>query len=346
MPAQPDDYALVIGLNDYPRYGSRGRSLQGARADAEAFADWVVDAERGGGVPADHLVTLFSAPDGSAPRRDDIDLELSRLWKDSEQNGARRLYFYFSGHGQAKTTGDVALCLPHWSIDFRHAALSLDRYKQFLMDCTHFSEVMIFLDCCRVRTVDASGSGSELACAKPSEEATARRHLVAFATEFQTAAYEAEAGDGESDESGPLVRGHFTRALLSGLWGAAAGEDGGVPLRELKAHLEKEVPRLARAAGHAQRPVIVDDFPETAQPLFGTATPIPTATVTITFTPDRSGEIVLENGDMDVVRRGPAETGPWEEDLPRGWYHLTETATGADRGFRCLPEEGPTDVEF
>ena len=346
MAEQPNDYALIIGLNDYPDYGSEGRSLQGARADAEAFAAWARDDDRGGGVANSHLVTLFSAPDGSAPDRRAVDMELSRLRKDSEKNGARRLYFYFSGHGQAKSTGDVALCLPHWSVDFRHAALSLTRYKEFIMDCTHFAEVMMFLDCCRIRKVDASGSGSELACAKPTATATTRRHMVAFASEFQNPAFEAELQAGESDEDGPLVRGHFTRGLLTGLWGAAADDSGGVPLRNLKAHLEKEVPRLADDAGHTQYPHVLDDFPEANQPVFGTATPVPAAPATITFTSARAGEIVLEDGNMDVVHRGPAESGPWTLDLGRGWHHLREVGSGAEKSFRCVPEEGAIDVEF
>lgn len=340
------DYALVIGLNDYPNVGSRGRSLQGARADAEAFAEWLGDTERGGGVPQNQLVTLYSQPDGSAPRRDDVDAELERLWNSSNRNGARRLYFYFAGHGQAKSINDVALCLPHWSISFRHAALSLARYREFLMECTQFSEVMMFLDCCRVRTVDASGSGSELACPSPTDSATTRRHMIAFASEFQNPAFEARVQVGEVDEEGPVIRGHFTRGLLSGLWGAAAEETGGVPLQALKAHLEREVPRLAAAAGHQQVPHVLYDFPETDLPVFGTATRVTKAQVTIRFTPTRSGEIVLEDGTTLVIKKGDVGSGPWELELGRGWYHLTETVTGEDKGFRFIPESGAIDVEF
>ncbi|KAA3624791.1 MAG: hypothetical protein DWQ02_22625, partial [Bacteroidetes bacterium] len=43
MPIQPNDFALVIGIDDYPDF----RSLNGAINDAEDFAHWLMDHDSG-----------------------------------------------------------------------------------------------------------------------------------------------------------------------------------------------------------------------------------------------------------------------------------------------------------
>ena len=103
MPEQPDDYAIVIGLNDYPQFGSQGRPLAGAIEDAERFATWLKDTKTGGGLPQDNCKEILSTPDPLAPNKLGIDLALGSLITQAKvAGGGRRLYFYFSGHGQAE----------------------------------------------------------------------------------------------------------------------------------------------------------------------------------------------------------------------------------------------------
>ena len=193
MPEHANDYAVVIGLNDYPQFGSQGRPLDGAIQDAERFARWLGDTDTGGGLPADNCKKILSVADPLGPNKLVIDLALgSIITAAREAGGGRRLYFYFSGHGQAKKRarrGAVPLPLvaavPVRGLERSalqgHAAAS----------CSPFEEVVILLDCCRIRSIDATGSESEIGCAIPVDGAGSKRFMLGFATEFQNAAMEA-----------------------------------------------------------------------------------------------------------------------------------------------------------
>jgi Caspase domain len=346
MPREPNDYALVIGLNHYPQFGAKGRPLEGAIKDAERFARWLKNDIVGGGLDGDHCELILSTLTPLQPRKEAIDDALSRIWKRALEQGGRRLYFYFSGHGQARSSDDVALCLCHWSSDmFRHAALSSERYRELFQRCMPFSELIVLLDCCRVRSVDAAGQGSDLGCPIPVATAGATRYMVGYAAEFQSAAMEAEAPTGVGvEEEGPIVRGHFTEALLAALYGGAARPEGGVPLSELKLFLEQEVPRIAAEHGHDQKAEIPSNFPGQGEPIFGSA--LPEANFEIEFSPERSGPILLEGPDLDPIREDDASTGPWNVRLAKGRHRLEERRTGAERYVEFRPAEEITRVVF
>jgi hypothetical protein len=344
LPEQPDDYALVIGLNDYPEFGSQGRPLAGAIEDAERFATWLKDAKTGGGLPGDNCREILSTPNPLAPNKLGIDLALSSLIKRAtDAGGGRRLYFYYSGHGQAKSPHDVALCLCHWSALFRYAALSSASYQAMLLRCSPFAELVMLLDCCRIRSIDATGGESEIGCAVPVESAGNKRFMLAFATEFQNAAMEAEVDESVTEE-GPVVRGHFTEALLAALKGGAARPAGGVTAGELKRYLELNVPRIAREYDHVQNAQVITDFSQDAQPVFGSA--LPEANFRIEFSPPRAGEMVLEGPDLEEIRRGDASTGPWELALQKGRYLLSDVASGERLDIPFRPSQEVTVVTF
>src|SRR5258708_35853699 len=132
MPQQPTHFALVIGINDYPEYGSRGRSLKGAVRDAQRFAAWLQDTDSGGGLLPQNCRLIVSSGNPLAPLHADIDAALQYIWTQSRASGGDRFYFYFSGHGLSAQADNVALCLANWSSDRRHAALSSQGYLQFL----------------------------------------------------------------------------------------------------------------------------------------------------------------------------------------------------------------------
>lgn len=344
MPEQPIDYAVVVGLNDYPRFGSQGRPLQGAIEDAERFASWLKDKDTGGGLPDDNCKLVLSSPDPLEPKSKwPIDQAFGEVIDAATAaGGGRRLYFYFSGHGQARSVHDVALCLCHWSAQFRSAALSAELYKNMLLRCSPFGELVVLLDCCRIRSIDATGHDSDIGCAVPRDDAGSKRFMIAFATEFQNAAMEAEvAGAGEE---GPVVRGHFTEALLAGLNGGAARPGGGVSSGALKRYLELTVPRIAKDHEHTQNAQVIVDFPEEAQPIFGSA--LPQANFRIEFSPGRQGEMLLEGPSLEAVKRGDATTGPWSLTLERGRYLLRDLARGEDRNIPFRPAEEVTVVTF
>jgi len=344
MPEQPHDYAIVIGLNDYPQFGSQGRPLAGAIGDAERFATWLKDTDTGGGLPESNCMTILSTRDPLEPNQLVIDLALgSVITAAKAAGGGRRLYFYFSGHGQAKSAHDVALCLCHWSPLFRYAALSSELYKNMFLKCSPFREVVILLDCCRIRSIDATGGESEIGCAIPVDDSGSKRFMLGFATEFQNAAMEAEVDDNAGEE-GPEVRGHFTEALLAGLKGGAARPEGGVASSDLKRYLELNVPRIAKVHNHVQKAHVIDDFPEDAQPVFGSA--LPEANFTIEFAPQRRGEMVLEGPNLEEVHRGDASTGPWRLTLGKGRYLLRDLARSEQLDIPFRPSEEVTLVTF
>jgi hypothetical protein len=345
MPEQSLDYAVVIGLNDYPDFGSQGRPLEGAIEDAERFANWLKDTGTGGGLPDDNCKLILSTPDPLGPTKWPIDQAFGDVIRAARAaGGGRRLYFYFSGHGQAKSAHDVVLCLCNWSSMFRYAALSSALYKDMLLKCSPFAELVVLLDCCRIRSIDATGADSEIGCPVPVDDAGAKRFMIAFATEFQNPAMEAQVQDG-TDGDGPIVRGHFTEALLAGLNGGAARPGGGgVTARDLKRYLELNVPRIAQDHQHTQNAQVIADFPEDAQPVFGSA--LPEANFRIEFSAGRQGEMLLEGPSLEEVRRGDAATGPWHLTLERGRYLLRDLANGQEHDVRFQPAEEVTVVTF
>lgn len=235
MPEQSQDYALVIGINDYPDFGRNGRPLKGAIEDATSFAKWLLNKEIGGGIPDTQCKRLYSSPAPLEPLRYQIDRALKEIWDQAQETGGRRFYFYFSGHGQAQEIDDVALCLANWSRDFRNASLSSRAYRNRILECAPFQDLVVLHDCCRVRSIRATGLGPEIGCARPADMAGARGTFLAYASEFQKPAYEAEHAGGEGvDDEGPIISGHFTEALLAGLYGAASRPQGGVTATELK----------------------------------------------------------------------------------------------------------------
>ncbi|MES9904118.1 MAG: caspase family protein [Sedimenticola sp.] len=358
MAENEHDFALVVGINDYPNYGSNGRPLRGAIGDAEEFADWLLDAEFGGGLKPDHCKLIRSSVetvDPPQPQKYRIDAAFQQIWNMSKGlGGGRRFYLYFSGHGQTQTHNDVALCMANWEINRQAAAISFRKYLDLVIRCMNFEEVVILMDCCRTRKVGAKGQESELTCPVP--VAGEVRVFIAHATEFQTAAHEAdlpgqdnEEAQEESDNDEPIVRGHFTRALITALKGAAASDTGGVSAGKLASYLKKVVPRIASRSGHVQNPVFeIRGFltGEDDELWFGSAPQVTSVETTIHFRPDRIGPIRLEDPNLDIIRDGPPGAEPWEETLEMARHLLTDLHTGEEMVLELNESTGEIDVEF
>src|SRR5205823_5041008 len=159
-----------------------------------------------------------------------------------------------------------------------------------------------FLDCCRVRELQAMGLPCTIGWPKPAGPAGLTRTFVAYATEFQNQAREHEGAGGETP-----VRGYFTRALLRALRGDAAQAAGGVKANDLKEYLEREIPRIANDDGHNQRPEVNNGL--AAGSLFGQYQPN-APTVTIQLTGQRQGAIILEGPDLTVIGQQIAPLPP------------------------------------
>ncbi|MBK1649835.1 caspase family protein [Rhabdochromatium marinum] len=345
MSEQANDFALVIGINDYPAYGVGGNNLQGAVDDARDFAGWLIDHEGGGGLPASHCEIILSTASPLRPARDAVDTALERLWDAAQLvPEPRRFYFYFSGHGHAEQIDDVSLCMANWSFRRRQAALSSGQYRRLFHQCMRFREVVVILDCCRLREIAATGLGSELNCVRPDESAGGSRCFIAYATEFQQAAFEDRAG-------GERVRGHLTAALLEGLRGAATGQpQGGVVAADLKEYLEHRVPEMADAHGQRQQVEVVSSLPADPPALFGSRLPDPmsgpAANCEIRFIDGRQGPVRLESPQLAVLREDAVDTGPWALRLDMGHHRLEDLATGEERFFVQRTRDEVNHVRF
>lgn len=343
---------MVIGINHYPNYG---RPLTGAIRDATAVYDWLTDQTTGGGLPPENCQLIPSSMETlnpPQPRKDKIDEALDQIWQaalkaQKEGIAPRRFYFYFSGHGQALGPEDVALCMSNWARNREAAALSFKKYLTLIQECLPFQEVVVLMDCCRSRKNNARAQDSELTCAVPQISAGQTKFFVAYATEFQTQAFEGGLPPAEDEQ--PIVHGHFTEALLAALKGGAASPVGGVTASGLSGYLYKMVPRIARRHQHMQNPIISSyNIPLGApnEPVFGSAPRLASVDAKIVFTPERQGPIKLEGPGLEVVRQGEVASGPWEETLPLATHLLTDLGTGATQPFLPQAAEGEFYVEF
>jgi hypothetical protein len=341
MATQPRDYALVIGIDDYPEF----RNLSGARGDADDFAKWLTDTEIGGGLPDTNCELVVSKSNPLVPFQHDVDVALRNVWQLARKSGGRRFYFYFSGHGLSPSSDAHFLCLAGWSEIFRYLALDSNEYLKLIVESGLFSEVAVFLDCCRVRIPGTGGLRPTLGWPIPAASAGQTRKFVAAGTEFQNKAFEAElAGATPLPLEGPLIRGHFTRALLCGLWGDAAERQGGVKASQLKKRLEELTFTFANEHGQDQKSEVMNGF--VGEPLFGNALPRESGIAEVRFQPSRAGKIELIGPDAEVVKAGDAATGPWRLVLSRGAHILREERTSAKKSFYFYPLNEVNYVEF
>jgi hypothetical protein len=288
--------------------------------------------------------------------KDTIDTVLDEIWTAAEDaGGGRRFYLFFAGHGQSVTTDnvddvDVALCLPKWSRRRLFETLSSDNYWQTVKRCMPFEEIVVFLDCCRSRTVRAATQTSGVGCLAPTDGAETVKGVVVYAAEDESQAFEAANARGDETDTGDEneARGYFTTALLSALQGAASRDTGGVEWKRLWDYLQAEVPRLAQKAGKTQNPRI-KHFGISEDAVFGAATPVTGGAITnftIKFSPQRTGPVALINSGAETVRRGNASTGPWPVRLDYELHTLLDSRTGETLAVRFGPGMEGGDVTF
>lgn len=305
----PNDYAIVVGINQYE---DPSRNLTSPVQDAERMVQWLLD-ETGGGLDAENCCTLLGASETKVTREliEDELIKARRFSKSRREAGetARRLYFYFSGHGLAKQADAVLMCHARWSADRPNANINSEALeKNYLNSCTWFDEVVVWLDCCRNRSIITKPGSLEVDCA-PRQDAGLQKTMMAFATLDGSYAFE---GLTPSDENSV-----FTEALLQGLRHADNGQ-GQVTWRSLKAYLEEYVPDIAARQEKPQKPQV--DFlrlPADQDPVFGVAK---VSSVVIAF--DLSvGRVSIFNQSLErIVQAHDLSTGPLEYALPIGRY--------------------------
>ena len=294
--ARDTDFALVVGVDDYPWF----RPLRGAVNDARRFHDWLCAAD-GGGLRPDHARLLVSTAEPPTPLHEQIDDELERLLTAARAiGGGRRLYFHFSGHGAISpgvSREDVALLLAKWSRVRTRLALSSGEYVGTLTALGVFDEVAVFLDCCRATAEQVVGLPPTFA--PPAGSGARARAFIGYATEAGQSAFE------ERDDC--HWQGVFTRSLLAILQRTERGIDA----VGLKRALEREVAMRGQQA-HIINGLLEDSW-------FGTQGVLPRLEVRFAGT---AGTVVLRNGRNEEVARHLIDGEPWVLSLAPGLYKL------------------------
>ena len=243
-----DDWALVVGIADYPNYGAtptQSNNLRGPINDATAVADFLRQT-----LGVGNIKLLTSAQDNGAawgappprPVRFDIERWIQDLILQSSANEAagrgprvgRRLYIYFSGHGLAPEKFKRALVTANaFSRIFTDHVLAT-AWQEHLSNSRFFSEYILWMDCCSQAQVTLIPS-------LPPFQITAILNppppqFTVCAATFPLQAVELPLGPAGQ------YHGVFTYELLRGLSGGAINpQTGGIRTRDLMSYLFKAV---------------------------------------------------------------------------------------------------------
>jgi hypothetical protein len=243
-----DDWALVVGIANYPSYGdtpTEPHNLKAPIHDATAVEKFLRE-EFG----VQHIRLLTSVQNNGAawgdppprPVRNDIERWIHDLAVQSKTNilagkgprVGRRLYLYFSGHGLAPEKFKRALVTSDALAEIFVDHILATAWQEHLSNLPYFSEYVLWLDCCSQAQVTLIPSLPPFEIVKPVSPPPPQ--FTACAAAFPLQAIELPLGpDGE-------YRSVFTYELLRGLRGAAINPTtGGIRTRDLTAYLLKAV---------------------------------------------------------------------------------------------------------
>lgn len=249
-----EEYAIIIGVTHYTPVERRGlNELLGAIPDAEHVYDWICS-QTGGKVPLNNIHYIISDVTASNPLKHQIDEAIEKITEKILNKGvaAKRLYFYYAGHGLAveNDAENNGLCMANWSeINKDTAALSSGEYKKKFRTEGLFHEIVMWLDCCRQVQIFFNPQGGGV---NPYGFARNPVYMKAFAAQYENEAFEATGLNGEK-------RGVFTEVLLEGLHGGAE-VDGQITAMSLANYLHKHVPTRAQHYGYSQSPEILGNY--------------------------------------------------------------------------------------
>ena len=171
-PQNVRDFAVVIGIKDYPGFEKPGplapAPLLGPENDARAFYDWLICSD-GGGLPEENVKlivsSLFRPPFPNVKKARPVITEVQEAFEDlqdiADENRkrregwqvGRRLYIYMSGHGFAPKSDDneTALLMANATADRVGPIYHLlGKYTaDWFYKVRFFEEVLLFMDCCR-----------------------------------------------------------------------------------------------------------------------------------------------------------------------------------------------------
>jgi len=223
-------YAVVVGVSEYPEVSGLAK-LQFAAKDARDISSALMNAGY-------KVRTLLNE---NATRSFILktlgDLASAGLTKEDQ------VLFYFSGHGFNKDGRNVLATYGVTTTDMATQGLSVEEVLTEL-DRMSIGNRGAIIDACRSKPIQGEKSGvTPTFQALPKTENTA----VLFSTTPGEASFEDEKAQ----------QGLFTRHLLEGLNGAAAGTSGQLTFDSLAGYVEKAVRGEAFSSGRRQSPSYV-----------------------------------------------------------------------------------------
>lgn len=337
------DYALIVGIDRYPRLGDSGSALHlnGPANDADRMEAWFRSQK------IEVLANLKHAMDGATarPTQADIDNELKEILeksKDRRERGqgplvGQRLYIYLSGHGFSPARRRGCIFTSDASGVFA-AHVQISSWIEVLIEAGCFREFVLWMDCCMNRY-------SQLRLHEPSAYTQSVGEVpggvfLAFAAQRPLRAVQVPI-----PEDGGTYHGAFTWALLEGLAGAAADANGLVTSRSLGDWLRNAqahyIPREDLASMQVSREPDID---EDAKLVFVRGVTPKTYPVRLSFPRELAGATVrLWSGrPPQSEERQVRPDGTLQLCLRPGLY-LVEVPEGEIRqGFEVI---GPTQLE-
>lgn len=334
-----EDFAIIIGINDYTPTNLGLKTLLGAINDADKVEDWVSSAT-GGNVPALNIKKIISSPAPLKPIQVEIDDAFLEIETTIIANGgrAKRLYFYFAGHGLGilDSTVDTGLCLANWSERRRQAALSSELYKDYIKQYGYFEEIIFIADCCRNTKISITPQQPTFRSPVPGQAAGQTKMFVAYATQYQDQSYEVESIDSE-------MRGAFTTVLLEGLKGAASN-NGLIGADDLRDYLKIETPKIAQQNGYKQIPEIFHNYSQNESLI---VVPVVQTNVNLSFSTARNNPVELLDGRLEIIiTYDPSQNKNYSRRLANGLYQLRDTVTDETMYFKVSPSQNNTNVNF
>lgn len=254
LPGSEKRWALIIGIDAYD--DPQINRLEAASNDAKELAAALISH---GGFPRDQVIILASdGPPRNRPSRGNILRRLSNLQGVVPAEGL--LVVAFAGHGIER--GGRAYLLPSDAqmsenlALLEETAINVEVIKNWIRH-TGVGQVLMIIDACRSDPIAGRGDEENVlteAYTRGFSFDVRNREVSAFATLYAT-----DIGH-RAYENTERKQGYFTSALVEGLKGGAANENGEVTLGRLVRYLEETVPKqISRDLGKdkKQRPFAV-----------------------------------------------------------------------------------------
>ncbi|MFI5346681.1 MAG: caspase family protein [Elusimicrobiota bacterium] len=233
---RPDDYALVVGVENYDGLPSAPY----ADRDAAAAADFL----KALGVPERNIATLT----GARATRAGLAKRLE-AWLPENVAADSTVYFYFAGHGASDSTGGRAYLLPS---DGDPQYLELTGYPlrrvYEKMGALKAKRAIVILD------AGFSGAGGRSVLAKGADPVNARADAGFNSADGKIALLLAADSDQITGTNAEKGHGLLTGRLLTGLNGAAKDASGRTTLKSLFDYVKPAVADDARLSGRVQIP--------------------------------------------------------------------------------------------